>query len=546
MQQPKRNDAERISISAILVVALALVLTACNFIAAPEPTPTLEQRYPLLFGNGIEQLRCGNQSPRLKIWPSIVKVIAQTPEGVARGTGFVVDSESGYILTANHVVADAQTGNIEVRFRNGVTQPVTKVTQYATADISLLHTAPVEFPPLKVAQSNAPGIAVSAIGWVNDLYTSSAGQIVRVTKDNTGWTNIVTDARAEPGMSGGPLVNNCGELLGILSVGGPTGGVVAISLSQQQMEDLIAPTDEKVVSPVAPIPTPPPILSLTEAQSLISQLLRNCFLMLQIIQPEITARYIGDNAWLLEAKGVSQSLPSLNGLPILYGRWQLDEKTGELSPYDVTARGVQENLIPTCEDGFRAMAPNSTPLPSTESDEETSQTPNLYILFWVYSKEWEVQVVLDQTWNPYHTSFVRAEEAQKSFTELQVEFGAEVMNDLDSLVYLTALTAGDRLLTLAELALLAGLRTIPGELAGELGALIGLDPLQEVPITQEEKPFGGIPSFSSLADLTPDELSELAAISEISFGQPFSELERRARAKRLPSGGGPRLTFNGR
>ena len=90
-------------------------------------------------------------------------------------------------------------------------------------------------------------------------------------------------------------------------------------------------------------------------------------------------------------------------------------------------------------------------------------------------------------------------------------------------------------------------RSIPNTTAGDIGALLGLDPNKSIPITQQtDQPFGGIPSFSSLADLTPDQLSQLNAISQISFGQELSDVQRKAEAKRLPRGAAPQLTFGGR
>lgn len=87
-------------------------------------------------------------------------------------------------------------------------------------------------------------------------------------------------------------------------------------------------------------------------------------------------------------------------------------------------------------------------------------------------------------------------------------------------------------------------RSIPGRTAGDIGALLGLDPNSPIPLTQQEnQPFGGIPSFSALADLTPDQLSQLNAIAQVSFGQDLSDVQRKSKAKQLPSGAGPQLRF---
>jgi len=204
------------------------------------------------------------QDPVQKVLPSLVKVTARTANGIVQGSGFIVDSKKGYIITATHVIADAYSDSIKITLRNGVSQQATWVALQTTADISLLSTKSVAFPPISFGYFGyevAPGQELFAIGMVGDSYTSVSGRVKTVQQDNAGYTIVTFESQAEQGMSGGPVVNEYGEGIGILSLVSITSGeTVGIAVNQAILDGIIAFADQ-----LASTPTPTPLATLPPA-----------------------------------------------------------------------------------------------------------------------------------------------------------------------------------------------------------------------------------------------------------------------------------------
>ncbi|MDO8531756.1 MAG: serine protease [Dehalococcoidia bacterium] len=211
----------------------------------------------------------------MRILPALVEVRGKTSSAIVTGTGFIVDSKRGYILTATHVVANTYDDSLTVTFRNAVTKRARWVAQNSATDIALLQTEPTAFPELQYPtglDSIVPAMArrgsfpyefreLVAVGFVDSAYSTAIGRARNITVDNAGWIIIQATGSARPGMSGGPMVNRCGELIGVLSLGS-TGGnsMTAIYVDRDSIERLIAfaaarPTPIPPPTP-APVPTP--------------------------------------------------------------------------------------------------------------------------------------------------------------------------------------------------------------------------------------------------------------------------------------------------
>ncbi|MBM3945729.1 MAG: trypsin-like peptidase domain-containing protein, partial [SAR202 cluster bacterium] len=106
------------------------------------------------------QIDCEEENVTIKVLPSVVSVYIRKPQEIVTGTGFIVDSENGYIITASHVIAGAEPGNIEVRFRDGSAKSAYYVAHYTDADIALLSVGHTGFPALPFV-SNLSDISLS-------------------------------------------------------------------------------------------------------------------------------------------------------------------------------------------------------------------------------------------------------------------------------------------------------------------------------------------------------------------------------------------------
>ena len=168
-----------------------------------------------------------------KVQPSIVKIRTldgePPPPGLisepGKGAGFVI-KDDGSILTNHHVVAGSE--RIVVTFANGLESPASIVSAQPERDLAVLAPAriPDDLQPVVLAPSGqvSPGDMVVAVGFPFGMGPSvSAGVIsglnrtfpVPGAQPLTGL--IQFDAAVNPGSSGGPLVNQAGEVLGVVT-----------------------------------------------------------------------------------------------------------------------------------------------------------------------------------------------------------------------------------------------------------------------------------------------------------------------------------------
>ncbi|HVV64016.1 MAG TPA: DegQ family serine endoprotease [Rhizomicrobium sp.] len=152
------------------------------------------------------------------------------------GAGFVVDP-SGYIVTNNHVIEDAE--HITATFNDGETLPAKLIGRDEKTDLALLKVSPKK--PLAAARFGDSDKArigdwVIAIGNPFGLgSTVTAGIVSARNRDiNAGPYDefIQTDAPINRGNSGGPLFDMNGDVIGVNSaIYSPSGGSVGIGFS---------------------------------------------------------------------------------------------------------------------------------------------------------------------------------------------------------------------------------------------------------------------------------------------------------------------------
>ena len=165
-----------------------------------------------------------------RVLPSVVSISAVSASGGGTGTGFVIDS-SGYILTNNHVIADAadDRGSIEVQLNDGTTLDATIVGRDSSYDLAVLKVDRKGLTALTFGDSDqvAVGDSVIAIGSPLGLSGTVTLGIVSAKDravtagesagDSSFINAIQTDAAINPGNSGGPLVNSAGAVIGVNS-----------------------------------------------------------------------------------------------------------------------------------------------------------------------------------------------------------------------------------------------------------------------------------------------------------------------------------------
>jgi serine protease Do len=174
----------------------------------------------------------------------------QAPRSHGMGSGFVIDP-SGVILTANHVVADAE--QVKVKLPDGREYIATDVKTDPKTDIAIVRIKPEgSLPALRLGNSDNLEIGdwVLAIGspfgldaTVTAGIISAKGRGPRITEREDF---LQTDAAINPGNSGGPLINIHGEVVGInTAISTRSGGydgvgfAIPINLASWVVEQLV-------------------------------------------------------------------------------------------------------------------------------------------------------------------------------------------------------------------------------------------------------------------------------------------------------------------
>ena len=189
--------------------------------------------------------------PGMQLPPGMLAPQGDAPSAGGTGTGAVISAD-GYIVTANHVVADAD--EIELVFHDGRTAGARVIGLDPGTDIAVLKTDATNLVPARFGDSTALDIGdwVVAIGAPFGLeQTVTAGIVSAKSRSDVGLATfenyIQTDAAINPGNSGGPLANLDGEIIGINSaISSKSGGndgigfAVPASVARRVVDSIIA------------------------------------------------------------------------------------------------------------------------------------------------------------------------------------------------------------------------------------------------------------------------------------------------------------------
>ena len=168
-------------------------------------TTKLRQSDPIDFDNFSSLIKAVN--------PACVSVI--TDGGF--GSGAIID-ERGYIITAFHVVEGVN--KIDVKFASGIQLPATIVSSSSEQDLALLKISGNGYPSLNIDQELDPSLGedVFTIGTPADieLGQSISRGIVSGKRKIEEQIYLQLDMAVSPGNSGGPLLNQKGEIIGVV------------------------------------------------------------------------------------------------------------------------------------------------------------------------------------------------------------------------------------------------------------------------------------------------------------------------------------------
>jgi S1-C subfamily serine protease len=164
-----------------------------------------------------------------KAAPSVVTIYVASPTTSGSGSGVVL-TDDGYIVTNNHVVAEAgNNGTVQVRVADGTLYDAKVVGTDPASDLAVVKLDVSGLKPATFADSGnvQVGDVAVAIGAPLGLSNTVTDGIISATdravatgstqNDATVIDALQTDAAINPGNSGGALVNAAGEVVGINS-----------------------------------------------------------------------------------------------------------------------------------------------------------------------------------------------------------------------------------------------------------------------------------------------------------------------------------------
>jgi putative serine protease PepD len=233
-----------VALVAVLAV-VAILVSRCSSGGSNDGTPvpsTLDTPTETAIGDAVTKAVEAKSQVVAEVYrriqPSVVEIDVDKGAGVPTtdaergglGTGVVVNQD-GSILTALHVVANANS--INVVYPDGTRTTAEVVSSDEEHDIALLQ--PAKLPQLVVPAvlgSSGVGVGLPVVAVGNPLGlddTTTAGVIsaldrsIRADDGSERRGLIQFDAAVNPGSSGGPLLNQQGEVIGIVvAIADPT------------------------------------------------------------------------------------------------------------------------------------------------------------------------------------------------------------------------------------------------------------------------------------------------------------------------------------
>lgn len=220
-----------------ILLVFCPVLCACSLM--------VDNRYfKVTKSEAINRLSANTETTTLTktVSPAIVAIESEGTSGGSLGSGVCVKS-GGYVLTNHHVVSN--NGKLKLHLDSGKTANAIVIYSDPAGDVAILKADyPIPFLPLGNSDTLQVGEDVISVGTpisINFKHTFTKGIVsalnrtLKVTLDDgMGLMHnlIQHDASINPGNSGGPLINSCGEVVGIntLKIGDAEGLGFAIPI----------------------------------------------------------------------------------------------------------------------------------------------------------------------------------------------------------------------------------------------------------------------------------------------------------------------------
>ena len=189
----------------------------------PKMKPAMEAATLLASKYGI-----GGPSGSLTIVGLSPKAEESGPEGdvrggISSGTGFFIN-EAGLILTNRHVVKGARTLMVMMNGKKQASAEIVMIDEEQDLALIKLKTVKEKTPFVQLMKADAPGDGAECTVMGFPLIDRLGAQI-KITRGivSSGsarqqGADIVTDAKVNPGNSGGPMLDRYGNVMGVVTM----------------------------------------------------------------------------------------------------------------------------------------------------------------------------------------------------------------------------------------------------------------------------------------------------------------------------------------
>jgi S1-C subfamily serine protease len=228
-------------------------------------------------GGGGDQTITKNTFVNLaqKVTPAVVNVINMKKSGIfgttsraGHGSGSIIDSKKGLVITNNHVVAGAESLMVTLNDKRSLKAKLIGTDPIFDVAVVQIENPPADLKQVAIGNSDKVQIGewVVAMGFPGNLgYVVTSGNVVALGKEvpigrlqqetiEYRGSYILIDAIINPGNSGGPLFNLNGEVVGINTVGlrisevgGGYGGSIPINVAMDVKDKIMAAKDGKII-----------------------------------------------------------------------------------------------------------------------------------------------------------------------------------------------------------------------------------------------------------------------------------------------------------
>ena len=228
----------------LVAVLCVVMLSGCSFIDKNEQTNNALVAEKISFKND-----CSFEEIASKVGSAIVGISGVYDDGTSVGSGVCV-SESGYILTNSHCITD--TKSIVLYLSDNTSTNAKIIYNNPVSDLAIIKSN-VAIPYLEIGNSDQLNVGqdVLAVGTPLSLslthtftkgIVSATNRTLKVGGDNgDGYMHnlIQHDASLNPGNSGGPLINNKGQVVGINTLKITSGEGIGFAIPSKSFTSLV-------------------------------------------------------------------------------------------------------------------------------------------------------------------------------------------------------------------------------------------------------------------------------------------------------------------